>query len=142
MNKKVINPMNLVGYVANAKANKFIADMNLAGVTVNTGIQLNKVILRKQTLNAPAGKPFYAFAKSAGEQTILIDLVSGKPVAVNNSAITSMTQVTGKFVIDGVIYGKKDTLHNYPRYTVCSTLRQPRSKAMNRRKTMAEFSDR
>lgn len=136
MNKKVINPMNLVGYVANAKANKFIADMNLAGVTVNTGIQLNKVILRKQTLNAPAGKPFYAFAKSAGDLTILVDVVTGHSLAVEASIIASMSQVTGKFKIDGVIYDKLDTVHGQARYHAVRVSRRTRAKAIFKQRIM------
>ena len=131
-NKKVINPMNLVGFVADEKANKVISFMSLSDAVIETGIRLNKVVLREQAFNTPAGTPFYAFAKAVGELTVLVDVRSGKPIMVDNSVIASMAKVNNEFSIDGVIYGKKDTVNNCPRYVVCRTARKVRAKAMNK----------
>ena len=134
-NAKVINPMNLVGHVANDKADKFIAEAGITG-NIAPSMQLNKVILREQAFNAPAGKPFYAFAKSADNLTVLIDVVTGHPLAVDGSVIASMTQVTGKFKIDGVIYDKLDTVNGQARYHAVRVSRRTRAKAIFKRHIM------
>ena len=137
MNKstKVVNPMNLVGHVANDKANKVIAASGFTG-TVAPSVQLNKVILREQAFDAPAGKPFYAFAKCAGNLTILVDVVTGHSLAVDGSVVASMSQVTGKFKIDGVIYDKLDTVNGQARYHAVHVSRRSRAKAIIKRRIM------
>lgn len=134
-NTKVVNPMNLVGHVANDKADKVIANAGVTG-TVAPSVQLNKVVLREQAFNAPAGKPFYAFAKTAGNLTILVDVVTGHSLAVEASIIASMSQVTGKFKIDGVIYDKLDTVHGQARYHAVRVSRRTRAKAIFKRRIM------
>ena len=134
-NKKVVNPMNLVCHVANDKANKVIANAGITG-TIAPSVQLNKVILREQAFNAPAGKPFYAFAKSADKLTVLVDVVTGHSLAVEPSVIASMSQVTGKFKIDGVIYDKLDTVHGQARYHAVHIDRKTRAKAILKRRIM------
>ena len=134
-NAKVVNPMNLVGHVANDKANKVINAMGCTD-TVAPNVQLHKVVLREQAFNAPAGKPFYAFAKSAGNLTILVDVVTGHSLAVDGSIIASMSQVTGKFKIDGVIYDKLDTVNGQTRYHAVRVSRRTRAKAIFKRRIM------
>lgn len=134
-NTKVVNQMNLVGHIANEKANKVINAMGCTG-TVAPSVQLHKVILRKQAFDAPAGKPFYAFAKSTGDMTVLVDVVTGRPLAINGSAIASMVQVTGKFKIDGVIYDKLDTVNGQARYHAVRVSRRTRAKALLKKRIM------
>lgn len=137
-NTKVINPMNLVGHIANDKANKVINAMGCTD-TVAPNVQLHKVVLREQAFNAPAGTPFYAFAKSAGDLTVLVDVVTGRPLATDGSVIASMSQVTGKFKIDGVIYDKLDTLNGQARYHVVRVSRRTRAKAQTRAKMLTQL---
>jgi len=134
-NQKVINPMNLVGHLANKKADKVINTMGYTGAVVS-GVRLNKVVLREQAFDNPAGKPFYAFAKYAGEHTVLVDLVSGHTQMVNDAVISSMTQVTGKFKIDGVIYDKLDTVNGQARYHAVRVSRRTRAKALLKKRIM------
>lgn len=136
MNKnKVINPMNLVGHVANDKADKMITAAGITGA-IAPSVQLNKVILREQAFNAPAGKPIYAFAKSANNLTVLVDVVTGHSLAIDNSVIASMAQVTGKFKIDGVIYDRLDTVNGQARYHAVHISRRTRAKAIIKRRIM------
>lgn len=136
--KKVVNPMNLVGHVANGKADKVIAAAGITG-TIAPSVQLNKVVLREQAFNAPAGKPFYAFAKSAGSLAVLVDVVTGHSLVVDASIVASMSQVTGKFKIDDVIYDKLDDVNGQARYHAVRVSRRTRAKAMNRHKTVSEL---
>ena len=143
MRKKIIRDENLNSIVANNKANIAIEvaiqhnPTAFCGVMIEPNVQLNKVVLRERAFGNSAGKPFYAFAKRAGEVTILVDVVSGKTAFFDDSAISAAALVNERFTIKGVIYDKKDTLNGCPRYRAVGCVEKPRAKALLKQRLMA-----
>lgn len=141
MKKRIISEVNLNSIVANNKADKAIKSLlkkypNFpVDEVIAAAVQLRKVTLDQSPFDAPAGKPFYAFAKRAGQEwTALVDLVSGKAAVVPTSAISSTAPVNGRFMVDGTMYEIKDTVNDQPRYRVCGSEHKPRAKAQLRRR--------
>ena len=143
MNKKTICAANLNSIVANTKADKCIAAIRierpdfLTNAEIPTQVQLRKVTLREQAFGIPAGQPLYAFAKQVSKRLIvLVEVRTGKAELFAVSRVASMTPVTDKFTIDGVVYGKKDTMNDCPRYAACGSTRKPRAKALFKKRLM------
>ena len=141
MKKRIVSVVNLNSLVANAKADKAIKSLlkefpNFpVDEVIAAEVQLRKVTLSQSPFDAPVGKPFYAFAKRAGQEwTALVDLVSGKAALVPTAAISSTVPVNGRFVVDGTMYELKDTVNGQPRYRVCGSEHKPRAKAQLRRR--------
>ena len=125
MSKKKVSNERLNAFVANNKADEFIVVTGLE--TIEKSVTLSKVVLRKAVFKHPAGVPFYAFVKQAGEQAVLIDVVSGGAKAVANHDVAAQANVRGRFKIDGVTYDKADTIHGMPRYKVVDSEAKPHS---------------
>ena len=133
--KKTICAENLNAIIANNKANIAIAvaEQNnpacFAGATIDSGVHLNKVVMRDRAFGNRAGRPFYAFVKRAGDITILVDVASGKSALFDDAVISSAKQVNERFEIKGVIYDQKDTVNGFPRYRAVGCVEKPRAKA-------------
>ena len=143
MKKKTISEVNLNSIVANAKADKAIRSLLKeypncpVDEVIAAEVQLRKVTLNQSPFDAPAGKPFYAFAKRAGQEwTAMVDLASGKAALVPTAAISSTVPVTGRFKVDGKMYDVRDTMNGQPRYRVCGSEHKPRAKAVLKRRLM------
>ena len=143
MKKKTISEVNLNSIVANAKADKAIRSLLKeypncpVDEVIAAEVQLRKVTLNQSPFDAPAGKPFYAFAKRAGQEWIaMVDLASGKAALVPTAAISSTVPVTGRFKVDGKMYDVRDTMNGQPRYRVCGSEHKPRAKAVLKRRLM------
>jgi hypothetical protein len=117
--KKSICASKLNAFIANGKADEIIKILNLD--SVEKSVTLSKVVLRMPAFNHVSGKPFYAFVKQAGEQAVLVDVASGATQVVNNHQMAAQTNVNGRFKIDGVTYGKADTINGMPRYKPVAT---------------------
>ncbi|MBQ9271220.1 MAG: hypothetical protein IJ218_03015 [Alphaproteobacteria bacterium] len=145
--KKNIAVENLNAIVANNRADKLVAEIKmsdpdfLADADIAPRVRLHKIVLREQAFDTPKGKNIYAFAKCAGRNlTILVDVKSGKAQLCPVANIVSSAPVKGKFVIDGTVYGLKDTLNGNPRYEACGSTHKPRAKALNKHRTMLDLA--
>ena len=145
MKKKIFSEVNLNSIVANARADKAIKSLfkeypNFpVDEVIAAEVQLRKVTLNQSPFDAPAGKPFYAFAKRAGQEwTALVDLASGKAALVPTAVISSTAPVNGRFMVDGKMYEIKDTVNGQPRYRVCGSEHKPRAKAQNKHKMLLQ----
>lgn len=100
----------------------------LVDVAVEETIHLRKVVVR-QAARKRSGKlsfgetiatnsePFYAFVKQAGPVKAIVNIKTGEARVFANEDVISASKVTdGRFTIDGVTYGKKDTLNGFARY--------------------------
>lgn len=100
----------------------------VADVAVEETIHLRKVVVR-QAARKRSGKlsfgetiatnsePFYAFVKQAGPVKAIVNIKTGEARVFANEDVISASKVTdGRFTIDGVTYGKKDTLNGFARY--------------------------
>lgn len=122
-----------MGYIAleklnevlvNVKANAAVKDFNASAApndvidmdTVDKKVHLAKIVLRAPAVKNQAGVPFYAFIKRAGDKMALVDVISGSAQLVCPSIIASESDVKGKFRINGITYGLKDTVNGYKRY--------------------------
>ncbi len=95
---------------------------------VEENIHLRKVVVRSAARkrskklnlgeNAPTNsEPFYAFVKQAGPIKAVVNVVTGEArVFANEDVVSSSKVADGRFTIDGVTYGKKDTLDGFARY--------------------------
>lgn len=100
----------------------------LVDVAVEETIHLRKVVVlqaaRRRSKKLSFGEtiainsePFYAFVKQAGPVKCVVNIKTGEARIFANEDVISATKVTdGRFTIDGVTYGKKDTLNGFARY--------------------------
>ena len=95
---------------------------------VEENIHLRKVVVRsaarKRSKKLNLGEtvptnsePFYAFIKQAGSVKCIVNIKTGEARIFANEDVISSSKVSdGRFTIDGIIYGKKDTLNGFARY--------------------------
>lgn len=136
--KKNICEAKLNGFIAEGKANEALKKMRTTdseafkGMTVEKGICLCRVVLRKPLFKQKALKPFYAFIKNVGSiAVVVVDVQSGGAVVVDKDLIVAQTEVKGNFTIKGVTYQLKDTMNGFKRYKVSSCARKQRRKRLD-----------
>ena len=116
---KEIAVQNLNAYVANQKIDKAIA---AAGEkSHNKTVWLCKIIIR--TSSNPKLKacvPMFAFIKNAGNKIAFMVLSNGVTAVMDNSQVSSVSEINADFTFHGVTYGVKDTINGMPRYKVKS----------------------
>ncbi len=120
-------------FIANEKANAII-DQFLSGKSasdnqvVSQRVQLKKIMLRVPAFGNQPQQPFYGFIKPVGKLAAIVDVKSGSGLIFDGSQIAAETNVNGNFRIDGVTYGKKDTMNGFIRYHAVAIPRKQRRK--------------
>lgn len=112
-----ISELNLNALMANQRVNAAIAK---AGEQTNEKtVRLAKIILRSSpTHKLKTNVPLYAFVKNAGDKVAMQVLTNGVVTLVDNSQVLSLSEVRGDFTINGITYGKKDTVNGVLRYKI------------------------
>lgn len=114
---KTISETNLNAYIANDEINKAIAAADEK--TRYKRVHLAKLILRKSPMHKlKINVPLIAFVKQAGDKLAVKVLTMGKVVLLNDTDISSLSEIPGEFTLGGVTYGIKDTINGFPRYKV------------------------
>lgn len=116
---KEISNQNLNAYVANQKIDKAIA--KAGEKSLYKTVRLCKIILRNSSNpKLQTCVPMFAFVKSVGKKIAFMVMSNGVTAVMDNSQVSSVSEINGDFTFHGVTYGVKDTINGYPRYKVKS----------------------
>ena len=141
--EKNICEAKLNGWIANNKVHETLKKIKNAdpsafeGMTIENGICLCLVLVRKPIFKRKANRPFFAFVKQVGDAVAMVDVQSGDVAIVSKEAISGRAEVKGRFKIKGVTYKLKDTVNGFKRYEVSSCTEKQKNKRVKVQKSQA-----